>query len=128
MIAECLFADKKIVLELDSDKISREVCGCSWIINDVNVWGNEFYFKLPIKEALSKDAKMTTDIDVGDVVFWTEGESLCVFWGSTPMSAEDGKPVPAFPVIKIGKVIEGLEKLNMINGTSSVNVLIRKED
>ena len=46
-----------------------------------NVWGEEIYFE--ITRAIPVGRK-TKDVDVGDIAYWEEGKSVCIFFGPTP--------------------------------------------
>jgi hypothetical protein len=50
-------------------------------------WGEEVYFELPVKAALEGSAKQV--VPPGTVCFWTEGSSLALPWGRTPVSEGD---------------------------------------
>jgi len=66
-----------------------------------NTWGDEFYFAIPVKSSLEKDAKDL--VEVGDLAYWPSGSAFCIFFGPTPASR--GNEVrPASAVNVIGKV------------------------
>jgi len=50
-------------------------------------WGEEVYFEMPVKAALEEGAKQV--VPPGTVCFWTEGNSLALAWGRTPVSEGD---------------------------------------
>jgi len=50
-------------------------------------WGEEVYFELPMKATLEVSAKQV--VPPGTVCFWTEGSSLALPWGRTPVSEGD---------------------------------------
>lgn len=66
----------------------------------VSVWGDEVYFDTPI-DATPKET--ATEVEVGTVAYWHEGNALCVFWGPTPASVND-EPRAAGPVAPVGYV------------------------
>lgn len=86
----------------------------------VKKWGDEIYFDIGIK--LSSDGK-TLDVDVGDVAYWPEGKSLCVFFGPTQASVGN-KPVPASPVIIVGKTFAAPDELREIKEGEEISVFI----
>ncbi len=49
-------------------------------------WGEEVYFEVPVKATLEAGAKQV--VPPGTVCFWTEGNSLALPWGRTPVSAD----------------------------------------
>lgn len=67
----------------------------------VSTWGDEIYFEAGIAASYD-DIKLSSGIEVGDVAYWPQGRCICVFFGSTPIS-KAGKPMPASPVVIIGK-------------------------
>jgi hypothetical protein len=50
-------------------------------------WGEEVYFELPVKATLEGGAKQV--VPSGTICFWTEGNSLALPWGRTPVSEGD---------------------------------------
>jgi uncharacterized protein len=50
-------------------------------------WGEEVYFEIPVAAELEADAKQV--VPPGTVCFWTEGNSLALPWGRTPVSEGD---------------------------------------
>jgi len=50
-------------------------------------WGEEIYFEIPITAKLESGAKQV--VPPGTVCFWTEGSSLALPWGRTPISESD---------------------------------------
>ena len=83
-------------------------------------WGDEIYFSVNIN--VPSEGK-TRDVDVGDVAYWPEGKSLCVFFGPTEASISE-KPVPASPVIIIGKTMASPEELREIKAGEKITVFI----
>lgn len=45
-----------------------------------------------------------TVLDAGDIAYWPRAYALCLFFGPTPLSGDDGRPVSKYPVIKIGRI------------------------
>ena len=76
------------------------------ITANVNLWGDEIYFSIPV-EAEPENAKET--VSLGDIAYWPQGKAMCIFFGKTPISEGD-EIRPISPVNVIGK-IEGAEKL-----------------
>ena len=86
---------------LDDSDISDEIWLSLPFSADINMLGSQIYF------TMLTDSKVTGDstvFDVGDIAYWPEADALCIFFGPMPHSGDDGKPVAAFPMKKIGEV------------------------
>ena len=68
------------------------------ITGQVQTWGDEIYFPIPVDAEEAPDAAKT--VDKGAVAYWPPGNALCLFWGPTPMSRGDEiRPASAVNVI-----------------------------
>jgi len=89
--------------ELDDSDISNWI----WLEAphklDINMLGSMIYSEMPMKVLLPKDGR-TTQLEVGDVAYWPGPGAFCIFFGPTPLSGEDRKPVAPYPVIRIGRI------------------------
>lgn len=83
----------------DTDAASEIFRGLP-VNSNVSRWGKEIYFDLGFKVS-SQSA--TIEVAPGDIGYWPQGKALCVFYGPTPLSEEEDKPVPASPVVIVGK-------------------------
>lgn len=79
--------------------------------SDINVWGDEFYFKSPIKRPLDETA--TKVVKIGDIGFWPPDDAVCIFFGPTPAS-NGPEPVPASEVNIIGRIIDDARVLKKV--------------
>ena len=61
-------------------------------------WGDEIYFDVPVT---MKNTAPTREVTVGDIAYWPDGPSLCIFFGKTPAS-KASEPRPASDVTIIG--------------------------
>ncbi|MFB6284265.1 MAG: cyclophilin-like family protein [Halobacteria archaeon] len=77
-------------------------------------WGDEFYFEIPV-DAPAEFA--VRDVEVGDVAYWPRGNSLCVFWGETPASVDDGEPRAASEVNVVASVKDTSPAEDVEDGT-----------
>ena len=62
-------------------------------------WGDEVYFSTPVSAKLEPGAKQV--VDPGTVCFWTQGDSIALPFGRTPISTDD-RPKLANPCNVIG--------------------------
>ena len=72
---------------LDDTPTARKVLEALPCESTANTWGDEVYFRLPVKVQLEPDACQV--VDPGTVCFWVEGQSLALPFGPTPASAGD---------------------------------------
>ncbi len=87
--------------------------------NDVNTWGDEIYFTIPVQTELEDDAAEV--VQEGDLGYWPTGAAFCVFFGPTPVS-RPGEIRPASAVNVFGTVQGDLAVLKSINEGSTIVV------
>ncbi len=105
--------------ELKRNQTADQIYAALPIETAFNIWGEEFYFKVPGVKDLRETA--TTQVKVGDVAFWGAGEVLAIFFGRTPMSMGPD-PVPADRVNVIGRILGDATKLREAMGASKIRV------
>jgi hypothetical protein len=88
--------------ELKSNKTADAIYAALPIETALNIWGEEFYFKIPGVTDHRETA--TTQVKVGDIAFWGAGGVLAIFFGRTPMSSGPD-PVPADRVNIVGRIL-----------------------
>jgi hypothetical protein len=109
----------KLEAELKSNKTADGVYAALPVEAPVNMWGEEFYFKIPGVKDHRETA--TTQVKIGDVAFWGAGEMLAVFFGRTPMSMGPD-PVPADRVNVIGHIVGDATVLRQAMGSTRIKV------
>ncbi len=57
------------------------------IKSKVNTWGDEIYFNTNLSIQKEMDAKSV--VEKGEIAFWTEGSSIAIGFGPTPISQGD---------------------------------------
>lgn len=96
--------------EIDDSDISNTIWLSAPITVETNMLGGMLYSELPLDAVLPREGR-TTELEIGDIAYWPGPGAICFFYGPTPLSGEDGKPVAPFPVIKIGKMIGDCSKM-----------------
>ena len=89
--------------ELDGSDISNAIWLAPPSTLETNMLGGMMYCELPLSAIMPKEGRVT-DLEIGDIAYWPGPGAFCVFFGPTPLSGEDGKPVAPYPVIKIGRM------------------------
>ncbi|MFA6383737.1 MAG: cyclophilin-like family protein [Candidatus Omnitrophota bacterium] len=89
----------------------------------VNLWGDEIYIDIGVQ---ASDLHATLDVNVCDIGYRHEEKRLCIFFGKTPSSVTD-KPVPAFPVVVIGKILCPPEELKIIKAGESIRIAVQED-
>jgi hypothetical protein len=69
--------------------------------SDAERWGDEVYFRIPVKLG---EENVQTVVKVGDVAYWPPGTSMCIFFGPTPVSETD-EPKAYSPVNVFARVV-----------------------
>ncbi len=105
--------------ELKGNKTAEELYRALPAEGPLNVWGEEFYFKIPGIKDHRETA--TTQVKIGDVAFWGAGQVLAIFFGRTPMSM-GADPVPADRVNVVGRVVGDAATLRQAMNASTIRV------
>jgi hypothetical protein len=84
-------------------------------------WGDEFYFTIPVTDALDETA--TVKVKVGDIGYWPPGKAMAIFFGKTPMST-GSDPVPASAVNLVGKIMDDATILKKAKGAVNIRIEI----
>jgi hypothetical protein len=110
----------KLVLqgELGDSPCARSIARKLPIRAAVNVWGDEFYFEIPVRAELDETA--TSLVDIGTIGYWPPGRALAIFFGPTPMSTSE-RPVPASDVNLVGS-LRGAGALRAHKGERSLEI------
>lgn len=105
--------------ELKGTRTAEELYQALPAEGPLNVWGEEFYFKVPGVKDHRETA--TTQLKVGDVAFWGAGQVLAIFFGRTPMSM-GADPVPADRVNVVGRVLGDAAALRQAMNATTIRV------
>jgi len=73
------------------------------IAGRVNRWGDEIYFSIPL--ALGRAADAREVVEKGELGYWPDGSSFCIFFGKTPVSR--GDEIRAASPVNIFGMVEG---------------------
>lgn len=112
--------DLEIEAELNDSQTARLIYERLPFKSKVNLWGDEIYFKIPIKTGLEKDFSKD-EVLIGDLGYWPEGACFCIFFGLTPIS-KPGKILPASKVNLIGRISGSYEEFKKVKEGSIITI------
>lgn len=73
-----------LTARLEDTATARKLLAALPVESSANIWGEEVYFRIPVKVNLEPDARDV--VDPGTVCFWVQGSSLALPFGPTPVS------------------------------------------
>ena len=88
---------RKIKIIMDGKEVTAELidrnpktAGAIWnvlpIQSRINTWGDEIYFGTIVK---MDEENAQEKVEIGNVAYWPEGNSICIFFGKTPVSTNE---------------------------------------
>jgi hypothetical protein len=105
--------------ELRDTPTTRALGGALPFEASAQTWGEEVYFSTPVSVKLEADAKQV--VEPGTVCFWTEGDSLALPFGRTPISTDE-KPKLASRCNVLGQIVGDAKALAGIKAGAKVRV------
>jgi hypothetical protein len=111
----------ELTAELNETKTAQAIWSALPIKGEVNRWGDEIYFSIPLKLEAENAQELVSN---GDLGYWPPGTALCIFFGPTPMSQGD-EIRPASPVNIFGKISDDTKVLKQV--ASGAEILIERE-
>ena len=79
--------NKSLILKLRETETAYFISNAVPISSYVSTWGEEIYFNTNLSIEKDNDAKDV--VQFGEIAFWTEGSSIAIGFGRTPVSKED---------------------------------------
>jgi uncharacterized protein len=83
-----------------------------------NTWGDEIYFDVPLAVPIENGKQV---VELGDVAYWPDGPSLCLFFGPTPAS-RGGEIRAASAVTVVGRIIGDPKALKSVRPGAAITV------
>ena len=85
MDIKIIVSDININCRLRKNKTANEIIKLLPLKSTINTWGDEIYFEIPkIKVNIENNAKDI--INLGEIAFWIEGNSIAIGFGRIPLS------------------------------------------
>lgn len=108
----------EVPAELNHTKTANLIYEALPIESRVNTWGDEIYFKIPLKTDIEDGVET---VQIGDIAYWPDGNCFCIFFGKTPVSTEN-EIRSASGVTIIGKLLDNPQKLKQIKSGEKIKV------
>ncbi len=86
-----------------SPKTVAKIMAALPIESEVMTWGDEVYFDVPV---VMDEENARDSVRKGDIGYWPAGNTLCIFYGKTPISTSEDKILPASAVNIVGTIAE----------------------
>lgn len=103
---------------LNNSRTAQAIWEALPIVAQINTWGDEVYFTIPVKLELEQGQEL---VAVGDLGYWPTGSAFCIFFGPTPMSrGEEIRPASAVTVF--GKVVGDATVLRKASSGAQITV------
>jgi hypothetical protein len=104
--------------QLNGTRTARALVEILPVKAKVNTWGDEIYFDVPLNMEIEDGKEM---VDIGDVAYWPDGPSLCLFFGRTPASR--GNEIrAASPVTVMGRIVGDPKILKSVKPGAAITV------
>jgi len=115
------FKDYSIEARLHDTPTAKAIYDALPISSQVNTWGDEIYFHVPVRADLEEGSK--SEVSIGDLAYWPSMPAFCIFFGPTPASS-GSQPVAASAVNVFGTLIETeTEKLQSIRDGEIIEII-----
>ncbi|MBO8143970.1 MAG: hypothetical protein H0Z16_05225 [Thermodesulfobacterium sp.] len=120
MKIKLIFDEKEEILAEFFDTVcAKAIYDILPIEANLNTWGDEFYFSIPLDYSLDETA--TLKVKAGDIGYWPPGKALAIFFGPTPASIDEN-PVPASEVNIVGRLLEDPSKLKKLKNSTKIRM------
>jgi hypothetical protein len=108
--------------ELNDTRTAQAIWEVLPLKKQVNLWGDEIYFSIPLSLALEAGQEL---VNVGDLGYWPDGNAFCIFFGPTPIS-QSGEIRPASQVTVFAKAISDATVFKKVS--TGTEITIRRKE
>lgn len=114
------FEDFSLQARLNDSPTAQELLKQLPIESQVNTWGDEIYFEIPVNMPQELDAREI--VAIGELGYWPVGKAFCIFFGPTPVST-DQRPRAYSPVNILGEILGDSQDLKAIKDHDKVKLI-----
>ena len=108
----------QVQAELNHTRTARALVEILPVKAKANTWGDEIYFDVPLSMEIENGKEL---VEMGDVAYWPDGPSLCLFFGRTPASR--GNEIrAASPVTVLGRIVSDPRVLKSVRSGAAITV------
>ena len=104
--------------ELNDTKTATALYDILPLEGKANTWGEEIYFPIPLDLEIEDGKEI---VEMGDLGYWPDGNSLCIFFGPTPASRKN-EIRAASPVTVVGRLTDNPNLLKQVASGTTVIV------
>ena len=108
----------QVQAELNNTRTAKALLDILPVKATANTWGDEIYFDVPLNVEIENGREV---VEMGDVAYWPDGPSLCLFFGRTPASRGD-EIRAASPVTVVGRIVGDPKVLKSVRSGAEVTV------
>ena len=106
----------QVQAQLNDTRTAKALLNILPVKATANTWGHEIYFDVPLTAEIEDGREV---VDIGDVAYWPDGPSMCLFFGRTPASR--GNEIrAASPVTIVGRVAGDPKALKSVRSGAAV--------
>jgi hypothetical protein len=115
-------ADLALRVECLDTPTARAVAGAAPFTATASTWGDEVYFATPLRLEPEDDAREV--MQPGEIAFWTEGDSIAIGFGPTPVSRGEEIRLAA-PCNVWGRSLDEVTALARVRAGAPVKVSVQ---
>jgi len=108
----------EVQAELNNTRTAKSILRILPIKATISTWGDEIYFDIPLNMEIEDGREV---VEMGDVAYWPDGPSLCLFFGRTPTSRGD-EIRAASPVTILGRILGDPKVLKSVGSGAAITV------
>jgi hypothetical protein len=108
----------EVQAELNNTRTAKSLLRILPIKATISTWGDEIYFDIALNMEIEDGREV---VQMGDVAYWPDGPSLCLFFGRTPASRGD-EIRAASPVTILGRIFGDPKVLKSVRSGAEVTV------